>query len=261
MVIYSDWQIKPKTDADTGKLYLNTNCWQSILGKSMFNLEIDLPSFYPSFGSMISYFIRKHEGFLDAFKQSSSQRTWDVQTNNAYLLDLGWKFATDLQILRERKNDLDAFRREIKIGKFAGFMENAGKLEIEKISLEINAGKQEKALDRFEANPQYEQIEKEANNTIETIHAYTNQNVMDNLLLNRYNASLNEERTTNIKLISEIYQEAEIHFSEQIKKTLQQVNDFHNKIVENRKEFLNSKIKRLEDEIAEKTQTFEQLDK
>ena len=59
---YSDWQIKPKTDADTGKLYLNKNCWRNILGKPIFNLGMNLPSFYPSFESMISYFIRKHEG-------------------------------------------------------------------------------------------------------------------------------------------------------------------------------------------------------
>ena len=135
-------------------------------------------------------------------------------------MDLGWKFATDLQILRGRKSDLDAFRREIKTGKFEGFMGNAGKLEAEKIRLEINAGKQEKALDRFEVNQQYEQIEKEANNITEKIHAHTNQNVMDNLLLNRYNASLNEEKTADIKSISEIYQEAGIHFSEQIKKNI-----------------------------------------
>jgi len=258
---YSDWSIKPKIDEDTGKRFLKKDSWRSMLGKFMFDLPIGLPVFHPSFGSMISYFIRKHEGFLDAFKQSSSQRTWDFQTNNAYLLDLGWKFATDLQILRERKNDLEAFRREINTGKFAGFMGNAGKLEAEKIKLQIQANKQKEKLDKFQVNDQYEQIEKEANDITEIIHNHTNQNVMDKLLLNRYNVSIEEEETTDIHIISEIYQEAGLHFSEKITKTLVEVNNFHNKIVENRTDFLNSEIKRLESEIVDKTNRVEQLDK
>ena len=115
----------------------------------MFDLPIGLPTFHPSFGSMISYFIRKQEGFLDPFKQSSAQLTWDVQVNNAYLLDLGWKFATEWQLLRKKKSDLEAFRREIDTGKFAGFMGNAGELEAEKIKLEIKANKQKEKLDKF----------------------------------------------------------------------------------------------------------------
>jgi len=258
---YSDWSIKPKTDIDTGKKFLKKDSWRSMLGELMFDLPIGLPTFHPSFGSLISYFIRKHEGFLDAFKQSSSQSVWDVQTNNAYLLDLGWKFATDLQILRKRKTDLDAFKREINSGKFAGFMGNEGKLEVEKIKLQIQADRQKEELDKFQINNQYEQIEKEANNITEIIHNNTNQNVMDKLLLNRYNISLKEERVTDIEQVSEIYQEAGIHFSEKIKKTIEEVNNFHIKIIENRKEFLNSEIRRLENDILDRTEIMEQSDK
>ena len=130
---YSDWPIKPEFDADANKRFLDKKSWRNILGEFMFNLPIESSTFHPTFGSMISYFIRKHEGFLDAFKQSSTQQIWDIQTNNAYLLDLGWKFATDLQILRKEKRNLDAFKQEISTGKFAEFMGNAGRLNAEKI--------------------------------------------------------------------------------------------------------------------------------
>lgn len=258
---YSDWPNMPKLDADTGKRFLKKNDWRNTLGIFMFDLPIKSPSFYPTFRSMISYFIRKHEGFLDAFKQSSKQSTWDIQTNNAYLLDLGWKFATDLQILREQKKDLEAFNREIKTGKFAGFMGNAAKLQTEKIRLEIIASKQRKKLDIFEINEQYEQIEKEANGITEIIQTDTNQNVIDNLLLNKYNSSIEEEKTIDVKSISEIYEEAGFYFSEKITKTIDQVNAFHAKIVENRKEFLSTEINRLKDEISQRTQVIEHLDK
>ena len=85
---------------------------------------------------------------------------------------------------------------------------------------------------------------------------------MDKILLDRYNTSIEEEENvTDIKLISEIYKEAGVYFSEKIIKKLWQVNEFHNKIIENRKEFLNSEIKRLENEITSITQTTKQLDK
>ncbi|WOV93628.1 MAG: AAA family ATPase [Candidatus Nitrosoabyssus spongiisocia] len=258
---YSSWSIKPKTDTETGKKYLNKNSWRNILGKLMFDLPIGLQSFNPSFGSMISYFIRKHEGFLDAFKQSSAQLTWDIQTNNAYLLDLGWIFATELQILRKKKNDLDAFKREINTGNFKGFMGNTGELEAERVRLQIHADKEKEKLNKFQVNDQYEQIEKEANDITDTIHNKTNQSVMDKLLLNRYNVSLEQEKVADIQQISEVYQEAGMYFSERITKTLEEVNEFHNKIIENRKEFLNSEITQLKSEIISRTQIIEQLDK
>ncbi len=258
---YSDWSIKPKIDADRGMMFLRKDSWQSILGKLTFDLPIGLPNFHPTFRSMISYFIRKHEGFLDAFKQSSSQQVWDIQTNNAYLLDLGWKFATDLQILRQEKTDLDAFNREIKKGTFAGFMGNAGKLKAEQIRLQVEATRQRRELDRFQINEQYEQIEKEANDLTDTIHNNINQNVVKNQSLNKYNASIKEEQVTDINSLSEIYRKAGFYFPEKIIKTLDQVNDFHNKIIKNRKEFLKAEIQRLEDEITQRAQTIKQLDK
>lgn len=258
---YSDWPIKPKVDVDSGKYFLTKNSCKDILGKLMFDLPMGLPTFHPSFGSLISYFIRKHGGFLDAFKQSSDQRIWDVQTNNAYLLGLGWKFATDLQILRERKSDLDAFKREISTGKFAGFMGNEGKLQGERVRLQIQADRQKEELDKFQINHQYEQIEKEANIITQLIHDEANQNIADKLLLERYQNSLMEEKITDEKIITEIFKEAGMHFSEKIKKTLSEVNEFHSKIVENRKDFLKSEMENLENKIKNRTQKIEFQDK
>jgi uncharacterized protein YydD (DUF2326 family) len=257
---HSDWPIKPKIDIDTGKPFLTKDLWRSVLGKFMFDLPIGLPIFHPSFGSMISYFIRKQEGFLNPFKQSSAQLTWDVQVNNAYLLDLGWKFATEWQLLRKKKSDLEAFRREIDTGKFAGFMGNAGELEAEKIKLEIKANKQKEKLDKFQINHQYEKIEQDANTITQSIHDNANQNIMDKLLLDRYNASLVEEQDVDATLVSKIYQEAGIHFSEKITKTLDEVNQFHNGIIKNRRDFLNSEIEKLEKEIENRTEEIQRLD-
>ena len=257
---YSDFPIEPKIDAD-GKRFLRYDSWRKVLGKFMFDLPLDLPTFNPTFASIVSYFIRRGNGFSDAFKQSSDQKTWDVQTNNAYLLDLGWTFATDLQILREKKYKIDVIKREIITGQSPIFVGDEGKLNAERIRLEIKAKQQKEELDNFRVNEQYEQIEKESNNITEIIHEDVNQNVVDNLLLNKYFSSFEEEQVTDIKLISDIYQEAGIHFSDKILGTLKEVNNFHTEIVKNRKEFLDSEIEKLKDKIKNRVNNIEELDK
>ena len=257
---FSDWPIQPKIDTDTQKKYLKRDHWRNVLAKFMFDLPVGLGSFHPKFGSLISYFIRRDEGFLDAFKHTSVQLTWDVQTNNAYLLDLGWKFATDLQILKKKKIDLDAFKREITTGQFAGFMGNVSKLEVEKAKLQIESDKQKEKLNDFKINDQYEQIEKKSNDITVKIHNYVDQNIIDKLLLRRYDISLEDEKVVDVQYISDIYKESGIYFSTKIMKTIEEVNDFHNNIIKNRKEFLNLEITRLNNKIDGRILEIEQLD-
>jgi len=257
---YSDWPIKPKFDADTGKYFLTKDSWRKILGLYVFDLPIGLPTFNPTFGSMISYFIRKPDGFLHPFKQSSSQQIWDIQTNNAYLLDLGWKYATEWQILRKKKNDLDAFKRELDTGKFSGFMGNIGELEAEKIRLDDKAIKEKEKINNFQISEQYERIEQDSNEITQLIHDETNQNIMDQLILDRYNSSLEKETDADYEMVSNIYREAGVNFSANITKTLDEVHNFHVSIVENRRDFLKSEIERLENNVFVRTQNIEKLD-
>ena len=255
----ANFPIKPKED-DTGKYFMAKDQLRKILGNLMFDLPTDLSTFNPTFGSMISYFMRKQEGYQNPFKQSSIQQLWDVNTNNAYLLNLGWKIITKMQILKEKQTGLNAFKHEITVGQFAGFMGNMGELEAEKIKLEMHANSQRQALEKFQINEQYEEIEKTANDITQTIHDKSNQNIADKLLLERYNISIKEEKDTDLSILTKIYQEAGMYFPDNITKTLEQVSLFHHKIIQNRKDFLHTELDQLTQNITKRTEQIQQLD-
>ena len=259
----SSWPVKPAFDRDTKRNYLGKNAWLDVLGKLMFDLGIGQGQFHPTFRSLISYFIRRREGFLDPFRQTPIQQTWDMQANNAYLLNLGWDFAVRLQILRQKKYDLDAFKREITTGKFSGIIGDPGELKAERIRLQLEMERQKDILDRFEVNEQYDEIEKEANRITDEMHDLANSNVADTQRLEQYNASIKEEDEydkTDTDTISKIYRESGVYFSEKITNTLERVVDFHNKIIKNRRDFLDLEIARLAENIEKRRRGIKQLD-
>ena len=68
----------------------------------------------PTFRSLVSYFARQDAqgGYAsDPFQHNSRQLTWDIQVNNAYLLGLDWRLASQKQELRDRENALKLIKK------------------------------------------------------------------------------------------------------------------------------------------------------
>ena len=77
---------------------------EQVLGHLMFDLEDDGQDYTPTFRSLISYFARKN-GSSGAFLFPSlniKENEWDIQVANAYLLGLGWEFASKWQVLKDK---------------------------------------------------------------------------------------------------------------------------------------------------------------
>ena len=109
-------------------------------------------------------------------------------------------------------------------------------------------------LDSFKVPPQYRQIEDDANRITKAIHETVNQNIDDKRLLEHYESSLKEEIDAKPEQVTKVYQEAGVVFSDKISKKIDEVMDFHKKIVVNRKEFLSSEIERIKQNIARREQ-------
>ncbi len=249
----SKWPIDLDRD-DKGHQYLNTVNWRNILGYLMFNTEIEYDHEYvPTSRSLLSYRIRrggKIGGFLEPFTQSSKQRTWDLQVNTTYLLGLGWEFASKWQKLKDQEKTLDQLKKEATSGIIADMVGNVGELDAKKIRLAEQIKQVESELQNFKIHNQYRDLEKESNKLTSQIHNGVNQNIVDKRLLEHYVLSLEEESDVDSAEVTKIYEEAGFVFPEQISKKLKDVLDFHGKIVSNRKSFLSSEMKRLEQQIT-----------
>lgn len=259
----STWPIKPSVDDKTKKQMVSRNDWTRVLGTLMFNLQLNYKiKYHPTFRSLISYFIRKggrSGGFLTPFQQYKSQLEWDIQVNNAYLLGLGWEYAAQWQILKDRQKIIDQIKQEAETGIISNLMGNIGELESLKIRLEDKANKEKTELKEFKVHQQYKQIQDDVNEITRSIHDIVNLNIDDRRLLEHYESSLKEEIDAKPEQVTRVYEEAGFIFSEKVSKAINEVLDFHKKIVSNRKEFLTSELKRIERDINKREDDTKQL--
>lgn len=259
----SKWLIKPTVDDKTKKQMYSRNDWTRLLGNLMFNLDLAYKTrYHPTFRSLISYFVRKNGqsgGFLNPFQQYKTQMEWDIQVNNAYLLGLGWEYASQWQVLKDRQRVIDQIKQEVETGIISDMMGNIGQLEAQRIRLDDKARKEKQELTGFKVHEQYRQIENDANEITGLIHQKVNQNVDDKRLLEHYNASIEEETDAKPEHVTKVYEETGLIFPEKVTKRLNDVLEFHKKIVSNRREFLTSEINRIKRAIKNREEEIQKL--
>lgn len=260
----SGWPITPDTDNELGAKVLSKNDWIKVLGVLMFGLK---PSFgdmkyVPTFRSMISYLVRRNGqrgAFLNPFQQFKNQREWDIQVNNAYLLGLGWELPSKWQVLKDRVKILDQIKQEAQSGILADFMGTLGEIEALKVRIEAQAKQESEQLKSFRVHPQYSKIEMDANDLTRGIHELINENISAKMLLEHYEASLNEEVDAKPESVTKVYEEAGLTLPALVTKRLDDVLSFHKQVVANRKDFLKAEIEKIKASIATREQQKQEL--
>lgn len=256
---FSNWSIKPKKikqkteTLESFHYVLKEEDWKKFLGETFFDIIDDnFESYYPTYRSLISYFIRYRESaFIDPFKFFSNQPAWQIQVYNAFLLNLNWEYASILQKLKDAKESISALKKATKTGYLEDFIGTIGELEAEKVALENKIIKFDEQLATFKVHPQYEAIQREANNLTKKIHVLSNKITMQKSLLEKYQDDMIDEKDTNIDAIKKIYNEAGLIFSKELTKNLEDVVKFHTAVIKNRKEYLHDEIEQLVNKIKE----------
>lgn len=260
----SDWPIKPNVEKKTGNQILSRNDWTKVLGVLMFGLNVSYGGmkYVPTFRSLISYVIRRNGqrgAFLNPFQQYKNQLEWDIQTNNAYLLGLGWEYVSRWQVLKDRVKVLAQFKAEAQSGLLADIIGTVGELEALKIRLQSQTKQEAENLKSFRVHPQYSKIETEANEFTRTIHKLVNDNISDTRLLEHYEASLRGEVEAKSEAVTKVYQEAGVVLPDSVIKRLDDVLSFHKQVVTNRKDFLKTEMERIKSNIAKREQKKQEL--
>ncbi len=256
------WSEQPDEDQQSGERVLNLERWKKFLGGATFGLasSYDAYKYKPSYRSLISYFIRTGmDAYSDSFKHFRSQKTWDSQLHVAYLLGLNWELASKWQDLKDQEDALNALNKAIKTGAIEDTLGTLGELEAERVRLGAQIERELESLSNFRVHPQYKDIQEKANQLTSNIHELVNQNVTDRRRLTRYEISVSEEQPPSDTEIERLYEETGLVFSESVLRTLADAKEFHRKIVENRKSFLETEISRLKDQIQQRDQRIEAL--
>ena len=223
--------------------------WNTYLGKQLFGLGLEepLPKYQPTFRSLFSYVVRRtRDAFSSPFTHHRNQREWDKQVNNAFLLDLAWQHASELQELKDNENALNGLRRAAREGLLQGLVGTLGNLEAERTRLDSEIAQQSESLRSFRVHPQYAQIEQNANELTARIQQMSNANIADDRILDLYKSSLEDDPDAGIDQLLELYAEVEVTMPETVRRRLEEVQDFHRQIVSNRRTYLQSEIQRIE---------------
>ena len=250
----TNWSIQPK--AKEGQRVISSKDWNKVLGNLMFGLPSDNEDkkFQPTFRSLISYFIRRgRDAFSTPFEHYRKQLEWDKQVNNAFLLGLAWENARDLQLLKDKQkllDDIKKFKKDTETGVAIGILGSLGELEALKVQFESQLRERKETLSNFRIAPQYHELEEKANCLTGEIHETTNKIFVSKQLFELYQSSLDVENEPSSDDVVRTYESAGIELPGLVRRRLEEVEIFHRKIVENRREFLCDEIDRLRSVIS-----------
>ena len=223
--------------------------WNTYLGEQLFGLSLEEPppKYPPTFRSLFSYLVRRdRDAFSSPFIHYRVQREWDKQVNNAFLLDLAWQHAGELQQLKDNGSALNELRRAARDGLLQGLIGNLGNLEAERTRLDSEIRQRSETLQSFRVHRQYAEIEQEANELTSGIQQMSNANITDGRLVDLYISSLQDDQDPDIDELLEVYQEVGVTMPNIVRRRLEEVQDFHRQIVANRRAYLQSEIQRIE---------------
>ena len=178
--------------------------WTTFLGQHLFGLQYDEqpPKHRPTFRSLFSYKVRRNgEAFLSPFTHHRRQNACDTQVNNAYLLDLAWKDASELQELRDQRRALGNLRSAAGSGLLNNTIGTPGNLEAERTRLGEEIQQRSLALQNFQVHPNYIDIERRANDLTAEMQRLANANISDGRLLDLYRSSTQDHGLASKALI------------------------------------------------------------
>ncbi|MCQ2965609.1 MAG: DUF2326 domain-containing protein [Alphaproteobacteria bacterium] len=229
--------------------YIDIGEWKEFLGENLFNIKnIETKkAFSPTGRTVLGYFLRKSGAYTDPFTTFKNQKAVQKQTNNAFVLNLLWGKSLELHNFQE---ETDKHKNLISFFKSQG--QTIGKLNSQMVILSDEINKLRKNIQEFNVLPEYREIQDAANILTKNLQSLNNQKIFIKKKLSEYQSIIIEENNNNdINAISKMYKEVQISFSENVTRTLKEVQNFNKIIIQNRKEFLQNEVKQIEIDIKE----------
>ena len=246
-------------------LALRLEEWKTILGEHWFGLEAsqaDHAAFRPSFRSLFSYFARRAAsgGFQDPMHHSVKQPTWDRQVSVSWLVGLDWTVAQRFQGLREREQGVRGLKRAAKSGELARFSGSAAELRRTLALRGVAAERKKRRLAQFRVLPDYEDLEREADDLTRQINDLAGANIADRTLLSELESSLTDERDPEGDDIQKVFEEAGVVLPGVVQRRFEEVEIFHRRVLQNRRAHLAAEIESARERIADRERRKEAAD-
>jgi uncharacterized protein YydD (DUF2326 family) len=215
----------------------------------LFNIPQDMS--YLSFRSLVPFFIRpRKESYVSYDKPGKVGSQYQTALYNSFLLGLDVFLAQkkfNLKKEQDRIKDLESnFKNDTLL---RDFFTGDKDVRLTLVDLEERIKKIDEDLSGFKVAEDYNEIQIEADRIEKELFSLNNKVILIQNNINKIDKSLEIETTTNKNDIKSVYEEANIHFSENLLKTLDELEIFYDKLITNRKKrLLEQKNKLISDE-------------
>jgi uncharacterized protein YydD (DUF2326 family) len=262
----SQWAIQPSQHRGIGSS-LSREEWCAVLGERYFGLpgndNEDPRPFSPTFRSLFSYFVRRENdgGFRRPEAHSTNQQTWDQQVGIAFLLGLDWTIPQAWEEVRKREKNLTELRRAAAGGAFGSIISSSAQLRTQLVIAETASRRLQETLEQFEVLPEYRELEHEASELTRSINDLANRNTLDEQLVQDLQLSLESEQPPDVSALSRSYEEAGIALPGTVVRRFEEVRDFHESIIRNRRDYLASELDAASDRLTTRRRRMAELDR
>ena len=259
------WPIELKHKKVGGVYELTNENWKQALGILWFGLNTppaEDAQFQPAFRSLFSYYARRQSSgaFQEPTRHASRQQTWDQQVVISHLLGLDWNISRKFQALRDKEKIAKELGRAIRSGHFGQYFERAADIRT-RLAVESRQANQVKLqLDSFQIIPEYHSLEAEANEITGEFNYLGEENFVDRKLIGNLKASLEEEESPELEDLDKLYTEAGVVLPGLLRRRIDEVENFHRTIIENRRSHLKGEITDAEFRIVERDRKKQKLD-
>ncbi len=230
----------------------SVDSWVEFLEKEYFHLEQKYTEV--TCHSLLNYFIKTDAS--SALSNFSKQKAVSIQFNSAYLLGLDMgvmqKSYDTRQVLKNLKDRKKTYSRETK-----------GLLENQKRTLQRKVEEMQNQLTSCDINTQYREIENQANLLTSQTKDMRNEKTLLKEEVSAYNKAKQEETIDQEKLIKRlqnVYDEVGVALPDNALKTLNQAKEFHEAIIRDRHQFIETELQRLKKKIGEIDDELRNLD-
>jgi uncharacterized protein YydD (DUF2326 family) len=263
----SKWPIRPSLDAKAGVETVSNSQWRELMGELLFGLDANAgddesAGYRPTFRALFPYFARRQNsgGFLSPTQQSKMQQPWDQQVSISFLLGLDAAIPREFQEVKIQENAMSALRKAAKDGALGRYFGTAADLRTKLTIADARAKRLGEQVGAFNVVPEYSEQEKEASLITRDISILNDENTLDRELLLQLEGSLASELPPATENLDRLYREAGIVLPGTVQERFEDVAQFHDAVVQNRRAHLSAEVKSAELRIVERDRNREHFD-
>lgn len=245
--------------ADASPASIGPKAWTRWLGERCFQLPTDAVrgEYDPTFRRLFGHFLRfRADAYVSPFETFAKQPPHQVQADNAFLLGLDWRLATEWQRWKDRGKALGVLGKS----HLDELGERLGELESQRVRSEAQRRRLAEQIESFEVLPEYREVERRANDVTAQMQTLANATTVNARLLDLYRGQLATEHADDSEVVLSTFEEAGVVFGEALIRSVEEIVAFHAEVAKNRREYLAVEIDRVEREQAEKREELERLE-